>query len=115
MPEISVECWHQIDATLLLPFHPSMLQNHTARSYQEGSNNLTQGFMNLLKLEHKMTLKTKQNKCKGDSCGEQQLLFNNDLKSLKLDMNQLRLFIFLSNKVFKIRSSKFQLIILLYY
>ena len=92
MPEISVERWHQIDATLLLPFHPSMLQNHTARSYQEGSNNLTQGFMNLLKLEHKMTLKTKQDKCKGDSCGEQELLLNNDLQCLKLDMNKFRLF-----------------------
>ena len=59
-----------------------MLQNHTARSYQEGSNsNLTQG-MNLLKLEHKMTLKTKQDKCKGYLCGEQQLLLNNDLPFL---------------------------------
>ena len=86
------ERWHQIDARLLLPFHPSMLQNHTARSYQEGSNsNLTQG-MNLLKLEHKMTLKTKQDKCKGDSCGEQQLPFNNDLQSLKLDMNKIASF-----------------------
>ena len=92
MPDISGERWHQIDAALLLPFYPSMLQNHTARSYQEGSNNLTQGFMNLLKLEHKMTLKTKQNKCKGDSCGEQELLHNDDLQSLKLDTNKLRLF-----------------------
>ena len=90
--KLCCERWHQIDARLLLPFHPSMLQNHTARSYQEGSNsNLTQG-MNLLKLEHKMTLKTKQDKCKGDSCGEQQLGLNNDLQSLKLDMNKLRLF-----------------------
>ena len=73
-----------------------MLQNHTARSYQGGSNsNLTQG-MNLLKLEHKMTLKTKQDKCKGDSFGEQRLLFNNDLQSLKLNMNNvyIRLFYF---------------------
>ena len=71
-----------------------MLQNHTARSYKEGSNsNLTQG-MNLLKLEHKMTLKTKQDKCKGDSCGEQLLSFNNDLQSLKLDMNKLRRFLY---------------------
>ena len=86
------ERWHQIDARLLLPFHPSMLQNHTARSYQEGSNsNLTQG-MNLLKLEHKMTLKTKQDRCKGDSCGE--LLLNNDLRSLKLDMNKFRLLLY---------------------
>ena len=71
-----------------------MLQNHTARSYQEGSNsNITQG-MNLLKLEHKMTLKTKQDKCKGDSCGEQHLLLNNDLQSLKLDIKKIASFLY---------------------